>query len=849
MWLADGNAGTVAEYLAALKGDKGDEGKSAYRVWLDAGNVGPVADFLASIKGAPGGEGPSAYEVWLTAGNAGTVAEYLAAIKGEPGASVKGDPGESAYQTWLDQGNAGSEADFLVALRGEPGLDGEPGRSFKADAAGTLAERAQWDAQPSGFLYHALDENPPDGLYYYKTSSAEGAWSGPIPPPEGPEGPPGASTYETWLDQGNVGSEADFLEAARGPRGATGVGVKVGGAKGQIYRKRTNADHDTEWAAMAPSDIGAVPLLKAFNAGDTEQELEEIGGFDARSKTHLWRFKELVTGRTDPNDPMTGNWSPAINAAIQHLKDTRARFRTYPNGTTQHVGLGELFAPGDGRRYRCDSRLNVTQLKGLRFRGEGEESTVFDNRTGEELIFFNHSQAVDFEDFQIAGSLKENSGGIRFHQSTADPNQRPTFAYRMKSVAFEQLHRAMRWTGDVMGDDLLYLGVKIRDCLRPFTYTNDQAVNHVFVGGEVQCFNNNLDPANFADNFAYWNAKMSAAAGWTNPQTAYDGAVFFVQKGGQVTWVGGGLIHTYTDVFFEYDPSFVQTAPIVLMPARWEKRYVDPVGDQWGQQRTAIVRRSQHVPEGANVKSPVIISPGSVVNCAYPSANPNATPPVVNQDYELFYLYNGHKIVARDVQVLGTGVKKVVAQLNASSPANVARFRGDGTSPLTYEPRRTGVGVAVNHDFRQDERLQQIDSRAQPSGPDDAQTLVNNVGRRPKFFFWRSPDGLLPGCGGAPNTVDLRGPANGFLEELRAIRTSGGTVGGASPTPNLVYEFRSTTGVLYATLTISFSGDPNLLKPADRPQTFDQGGDGIVRVTCTTPTQTQVFGVIKGVAA
>jgi hypothetical protein len=39
------------------RGPKGDEGKSAYQIWLDVGNIGTEDDFIASIKGDKGDSG------------------------------------------------------------------------------------------------------------------------------------------------------------------------------------------------------------------------------------------------------------------------------------------------------------------------------------------------------------------------------------------------------------------------------------------------------------------------------------------------------------------------------------------------------------------------------------------------------------------------------------------------------------------------------------------------------------------------------------------------------------------------------------------------------------------------
>ena len=48
---------TTAPATQNIKGDPGEDGKSAYELWLELGNTGSEADFLASLKGDPGAEG------------------------------------------------------------------------------------------------------------------------------------------------------------------------------------------------------------------------------------------------------------------------------------------------------------------------------------------------------------------------------------------------------------------------------------------------------------------------------------------------------------------------------------------------------------------------------------------------------------------------------------------------------------------------------------------------------------------------------------------------------------------------------------------------------------------------
>ena len=112
---------------------QGVDGKSAYEIWLELGNEGTEADFIASLKGEKGdagsgtGDGKSAYQSWLDLGNEGTEEDFIASLQGEDGADAK-----SAYDLWLELGYEGNGADFLAFLKGEDGKEGKDGRSITA---------------------------------------------------------------------------------------------------------------------------------------------------------------------------------------------------------------------------------------------------------------------------------------------------------------------------------------------------------------------------------------------------------------------------------------------------------------------------------------------------------------------------------------------------------------------------------------------------------------------------------------------------------------------------------------------------------------------------------------------
>lgn len=112
LWLSQGNSGTLTEFLAALVGEKGQDGY-----------VG--ADGINGSPGLPGEPGKSAYQLWLDQGNTGTPDEFLNSLVGAAG--MTGLNGLSAYQLWIQVGHSGTVQEFLDSLAGEPGPTGAPG--------------------------------------------------------------------------------------------------------------------------------------------------------------------------------------------------------------------------------------------------------------------------------------------------------------------------------------------------------------------------------------------------------------------------------------------------------------------------------------------------------------------------------------------------------------------------------------------------------------------------------------------------------------------------------------------------------------------------------------------------
>ena len=121
--------------------------------------------------------------------------------KGETGET--GPSGESAYEIWLSQGHSGTEQDFLDSLVGPTGPTGSTGE--KGDTGNT------GPTGPTGSTGEKGDtgNTGPTGSTGEKGDT-------------GDTGPSGDSAYQIWLDQGNTGSEQDFLDSLVGPTGPTG---------------------------------------------------------------------------------------------------------------------------------------------------------------------------------------------------------------------------------------------------------------------------------------------------------------------------------------------------------------------------------------------------------------------------------------------------------------------------------------------------------------------------------------------------------------------------------------------------------------------------------------------------
>ncbi len=184
-------------------------------------------------NGTNGIDGLSAYQIWLNSGNTGTEVDFIASLQGVQGPAgtngTNGTDGLSAYQIWINNGNSGTEADFIASLQGAQGPAGATGATGPAGVTGP-----QGPAGSNG-IDGVNGTNGTDGLSAYQiwinngNTGTEADFIASLQGVQGPagtngtNGTDGLSAYQIWLNNGNTGTEADFISSLQGAQGPQGI--------------------------------------------------------------------------------------------------------------------------------------------------------------------------------------------------------------------------------------------------------------------------------------------------------------------------------------------------------------------------------------------------------------------------------------------------------------------------------------------------------------------------------------------------------------------------------------------------------------------------------------------------
>ena len=150
--------GNIEVQIVATKGDIIK--KSNVAKWTVLNSLA-TEDEQEQEGGQPGKDGKSAYELALEAGFEGTIEEWLASLKGDKGDTgeqgPKGDDGENAYDLAVLTGYVGSMDDWLLSLKGEDGLNGINGTDGENGSDG-FSPSAKVEAVEDGVVVTITDK-------------------------------------------------------------------------------------------------------------------------------------------------------------------------------------------------------------------------------------------------------------------------------------------------------------------------------------------------------------------------------------------------------------------------------------------------------------------------------------------------------------------------------------------------------------------------------------------------------------------------------------------------------------------------------------------------------------------
>ena len=227
---------------------------------------------------------------------------------------------------------------------------------------------------------------------------------------DGKDGVDGKSAYQIWLDNGNTGSEAKFLESLKGPKGADGI-IGKDGATGPKGDKGEKGDKGDKGDTGAQGPMGAQGLRGEVGAkGDTG----ERGPQGEKGEQGLKGDKgdKGDTGPAGPQGPAGRDGEGAdFCTAFDALPEV-----SWKKGTT-------IIAKQDGACVRLTSFDSIFQEIGVGITADKTNGLVSDNykvvvtvsNTGEgknELTNLNIVGPANTEDYEI----KE----VSFTKSEAD---------------------------------------------------------------------------------------------------------------------------------------------------------------------------------------------------------------------------------------------------------------------------------------------------------------------------------------------------------------------------------------------------------------------------------------------
>lgn len=336
--------------------------------------------------------------------------------------------------------------------------------------------------------------------------------------------------------------------------------------------------------------------------------------------------------------------------------------------------------------YRLDQPLDCRFLDGwglhgtntrIRWHGAGPLLLAGRNRRG---------HVTDLRVLGDAGAplgpltgLREHSAFYRFEERKADGytaagGGRTTYFER---VHLEELAEGWSWHGDQMGDGYSFRDCHDRDVYRTWVYRNSQAVNHTVEHHESTWMADGRPDEPYFDRLA----------GWSTPAHPYEGALWWLQSGGDVTATGLSVIRAGATWVTEDPPqdgshgATSNTLCVSLRGATWELRWADLGVDGNGLERVAVLRPANARPApGSGMASQLRFE---LASCSWRDQTTRAGRPLV-------YLRNLHRVHATSSTVRRHGVRVGDLGLRTLVDARSAQLPGAYASrwcsPLVRSP-------------------------------------------------------------------------------------------------------------------------------------------------------------------
>lgn len=556
--------------------------------------------------------------------------------------------------------------------------------------------------------------------------------------------------------------------------------------------------------------IGVPPDPDLLPAGGTlRSALDLIGNkltaasITAKYGVSIEEFEYAIPSASKPgSDKSTWDWSAAFAEYIVYAKSKAIYDATL--GTYDR--LPPLYIPyGYYQLNPATANLNFFNMRGVHIEGAGPSATVLKLTGAGTLFTFERTYSVVLSNLTLDTGVLQNIGGTNY----TVPRENTTaclikqlstttgwsaVGFTFDNVEFRFFHKGVRFEGDQMCDRVVMINPRFYDCFSCLEYYNPNAVNHVMIGGETNCFNDLTE--------ATYN---SALAGWAGAPSIYDGAFFRIRQGGSITWLGGSFIHKYTSVLFDHAAGVSAVEHVTFDGGRWEYNSRDTAGDAWGQERTCLVRRTEPTLADADVKTQVNFS-----RCRIGHKYGTNTDTV-----KLFYLHNGMQINWDDSAFSWGGPYGIVRQVNTGTETTPGTMHITGPSSFTHIKSVTGAPAA-----RADHVVK----------APDFHTYNNNVFFGSRKYYRDLATGYLPGSAGAAQSVNITGlPAGAYVARLGVARLGAGAAAGS-----YTIQFRDSTGAtVYQAFTVDFQAGSGLYIS---DTAFAVPANGIINVYSTTTT-------------